>query len=268
MKQKFKIKFFYRPGKKLPDREKIKLSKELKEIAGTCFENLPDYQCLQEDSDALNDKIITIAYDCNHQPIGFSSAVLFNIKDVGEVLHLGLMCIKPSMRQYGLSHKLSSKLVIHYLLKRHTFQKIWITNIACVLSSLGNVALHFDNVYPSPFNTQSPFREHFLIAKAVDKIFRRNVYINHDAQLDPWSFVFKGSVKGTVFQKRAQDKQYYHRISSINTYYKELMDFTQGDEILQIGTVSLLTPLRYSFKQRKIRRLKSLNQNNLVPATM
>jgi len=77
------------------------------------------------------------------------------------------------------------------------------------------------------------------------------MYVLDDAYFDPVAFVFRGSVKETVFQKKAEDRRYHHRKNGINLFYQGLLDFENGDEALQIGHVSLLTGIRYQLRKRK-----------------
>ncbi|MBN1772998.1 MAG: hypothetical protein JXB32_17140 [Deltaproteobacteria bacterium] len=70
---------------------------------------------------------------------------------MGPVLHRGLTWVRPDARGRGLTHKLTSHAGIGHLLRCRPFGRLWITNCACVLSSLGHVALNLDDVYPSPF---------------------------------------------------------------------------------------------------------------------
>jgi hypothetical protein len=64
-----------------------------------------------------------------------------------------------------------------------------------------------------------------------------------------------GSVGGTVFQKNAADVKYHHRQNGLNLYYAGLMDFARGDEVLQVGHVSLITSLKYFRKRSHIKKL-------------
>ncbi|MBK7978192.1 MAG: hypothetical protein IPK07_34750 [Deltaproteobacteria bacterium] len=164
---------------------------------------------------------------------------------MGEVLHLGLTCVRADQRSGGLTHRLTSTLTVRYLLIHRPLSRVWITNVACVLSSLVNVGRHFDQVFPAPEGPASPTTTHRRIAEAVDALYRDKIYIRPDARFDRDAFVFRGSVHQTVFQKDEHDPRYRHRDARANRFYGERMDFERGDEVLQIGSMSLLTGLRY-----------------------
>lgn len=246
---KMKIEYLYRPGRNLSDEKLKALVAEIRGVAATCLKDVPDYQCLQGNRESLTDKVITLARDAEGRLRGFSSAVLIDMPGKGEVLHLGLTCVMTGYRSLGLTHRLSSKLVSRYVFTRRPVGRVWVTNVACVLSSLGNVASHFDQVFPAPFASRVPGEQHLEVANAIDLHHREKLYILPNAKFDTETFVFRGSVKDTAFQKSPFDTRYYHRDENLNVYYRRLMNFEEGDEVLQVGTVSLLTFARYAARR-------------------
>ncbi|WP_022664359.1 N-acetyltransferase [Desulfospira joergensenii] len=255
LKPPFRIEVYNRPGRHLSDREFKSLVQNLQKIACSCFNELPDYQAMKGTREALSDKLISLAWDKDNQPAGFCSMVFLPVKGLGKVLHLGLTCVDPMARGNRLTHALVKKALTGYLLKQNPFGRIWVSNCAAVLSSLGNVAMHFENVYPSPFTPGSPGRTHIKIARAINEHFRDKMYVLPEAVLDENSFIFKGSVKDTVFHKNEGDFKYFHRKKYLNQYYAGMMDFSQGDEVLQIGYFRLASILKYYLRQHKIKKL-------------
>lgn len=251
MVEKTKIEFYFRPGLTLSAQACYQLSHELRTIAASCFSELPEYQCLTGNRQSLENKVITVARAADGTAVGFCSAVLLPVYGIGEVFHLGLTCVSPYARSGGLTHRLTARGLTQYVLRHNPFGKTWISNVACVLSSLGNVAMYFENVYPSPFGLKQPSTKHIQIAKAINLYYRKEIYIHNHAQLDLENFVFRGSVEGTVFQKAANDKRYDHRLDWLNNYYANLMHFEQGDEVLQIGYVTLLTAVKHKLKRKQ-----------------
>jgi GNAT superfamily N-acetyltransferase len=212
---------------------------EILEVAKTCLDEIPYYQCLTGEVEQYKRLIIAVARDRSGRMIGFCSAYLLAAGEIGDVLHLGLTCVRPDARGGGLTHKLTAKVVVGHLLRTSWLAPVWISNVACVLSSLGNVGLHFEEVYPSPF-LKSPSDEHVAIAKLIDEKYRWELYIDKGATFDEQSFVFRASVKGNMFQKDEQDRRYRHREDWVNRFYASLMDFQNGDEVLQVGKISFL----------------------------
>ncbi|MCK6574027.1 hypothetical protein L6V77_23350 [Myxococcota bacterium] len=228
-----------RPGLGLDASRLDRMVAELRTCASHCFPELPSYQCLLGTRAALEDKIITVARDADGTMIGFCSAVVLPIRGVGDVLHLGLTCVSPFARGRGLTHRLTGRLVTRFLLRHRPFGRLWVTNVACVLSSLGNVALHFRDVFPAPGGPEVPSRTHRLIAEGIHLHHRADAFIDPAAVFDGASFVFRGSVAGTMFQKRADDTRFHHRDAALNAYYAARLDFDAGDEVLQVGCVTL-----------------------------
>jgi hypothetical protein len=137
--------------------------------------------------------------------------------------------------------------------------------VACVLSSLGNVALHFDDVYPSPF-MEEPTQEHVEIARMINQKYRNELYINKDATFDEDHFVFERSVSGTMFEKSETDRKFYHRDEDLTHFYMDLIDFKNGDEVLQIGKISLMSFPFYLLRslRRKLNVTRFLEQGETV----
>jgi hypothetical protein len=243
---RYRFEWLYRPGEKLTDAERGALCAELTAVGETCLEPLPAYQVFIDSRDEWSDKAITIARRPDGTLAGFCSAVLLDVDDVGEVLHLGLTCVRPEDRGGGLTHKLASRLFARYLLRR-PLSRVWMTNVACVLSSLGNFALHVKSVHPAP-DSRGPGREHLLIAEAFDRRYRAKAHVQPWAVLDREQFVFRGSGRGTAFQKRADEAQYHHRERSLNDYYTSIMHFDDGDEVLQVGNASVADLVRHLWR--------------------
>lgn len=246
------IEIYNCPGIYMTDKEMSKLHHELLSVATQCLEAIPNYQCLSGKREEFSRLIIAVSRDKNNMINGFCSSYILDAGKLGSIFHLGLTCVSPSARGLGLTHTLTSKVIITYLFKYSLFRPAWISNVACVLSSLGNVAMHFEDVYPSPF-THSPKKQHTQIANFISDNFRRELYVNHDAGFYSQRFIFTRSVTGTMFAKSANDTSFYHRSSMLNNFYKGLIDFDNGDEVLQIGKVSLLTYPKYLLRSLKLK---------------
>lgn len=260
--EKIKYVFYSRPGITLDEEALASLVGRLRDCASECFEEVPNYQGLTGDPKELARNVICAAEDESGRILGFCSAVLLQTKVVGDVLHLGLTCVRPEARRGGLTHKLSSKLLTRYLFENAPFSKVWISNLACVISSLGNVALYFDEIHPSPFSAKEPSLRHVAIAKEISRKYRGPLAINDDSVFDEKTFIFRKSVLGTVFQKSGDDARYHHRDRWITAYYQAILEFHNGDEALQIGSVSLMTLPKYFFRNLKMK----FKARKLLPA--
>ncbi len=119
-------------------------------------------------------------------------------------------------------------------------RNVWFTNISCVSRILSTIARNLGDVYPSP-NNLSPSSTHLHIARwvASSPIARQAMFVHPDAQFDEKTFVMRGSGKGSIFEKQEHDKRYHHHEGVVNDFYLDRMDFEEGDEVLQVGTVGI-----------------------------
>lgn len=244
------------PGIYLSKDELAKLTEELRDVSSKCFDDIPYYQVLTGKRDEFQRAIICTARNAEGKLVGFCSSLVLDIESIGTALHLGLTCVDPIARGKKLTHKLMNKLLVKYLLMESPINGVWITNCACVLSSLGNVALYFEDIYPSPFGKKAPSPTHLKIAQGISKSHRSAIAINYDAKFNSETFVFEGSVSDSVFEKSEADTKYYHRNRDITNYYKDILNFERGDEVLQIGRISLLSLPKYLLRNSK-RKFKS-----------
>jgi len=249
-REKYRMQFLFRPGMYMGNRQLLVLKEQLREVASTCFAEIPSYQCLLGTRDEFADKVLALAWAPDGHLAGFCSMLLLKVDGVGEVVHLGLTCVRPEDRSSGLTHRLTSKALTGYLMRCHPVGKLWVTNCAAVLSSLGNVAMHFEGVFPSPNGPEEPTEVHLRIAKTVNEYYRDKIYIRHEAQFDEHQFVFRGSVEETVFQKSEEDGRFHHRDEHLNDFYRSLMQFEHGDEVLQVGFCTVLTSFRHMWRQK------------------
>ncbi len=248
---KMTIETIFYPGRSYGDLRLQALTNELRNAAATCFDSIPNYQALTGDREEMKRAIICVARDEKRNIIGFCSSLVLEVPLYGDVLHTGLTCVTPQARGKKLTHKLTSKILVEYLFKESPFSSVWVSNCACVLSSLGNVALYFEDVYPSPFGKKSASKDYLKIAQYISEHYREPIAINNDAIFNPKTFVFEGSVKGAVFEKDGNDARFFHRNQNLTHYYQDILNFERGDEVLQIGKVSLMTFPKYLWNTSK-----------------
>lgn len=251
MKAKISYTFLNRPGNDWSDCRLSDLVQSLREVAASCLDEIPDYQCLVLDRNFFKRALIVIAKDTKtSKVIGFCSTVLFDMPTKENVLHLGLTCVSPNYRGLKLTHHLTSRAIKGYFLHISPFKPLWITNVACVLSSLGNVAKHFEHVYPSPYR-KKPTAKHVQIAREVSRSYRSDFFVTEDVFFNEESFIFEASVAGNSFEKSDTDTKFYHREERLNDFYKSLLNFNRGDEVLQVGYVSIFSVFKFAFRKFK-----------------
>ena len=237
-----KIKYYQNLGKNLDEKTRKKLIRGLRRVGERCFSELPEYQCLSLDCN-FKRHVITVAYD-GRRIVGFSSALRL-IDEWGEpFLHLGLTCVHPDYRGKGLTHKMAGRLMLEYVIRNRLFGRVWFSNIAGVVSSLANVGKNLDEVFPSP-GYLWPSKRHDAIANTISKRYRDLVHIGEECEFDKNNYVFRQSAKGNMWEKASNDARYHHRDEGLNTFYLGWMDLDDGDEMIQVGSYSIFTFLRY-----------------------
>lgn len=249
-----------RPGRWMTERELSALSAEVLALGRQCLEPLPDYQVLLGTRAAFADKVITTARDpVDGRLLAFCSCVLLPMP-VGEVLHLGLTCVDPTLRGSRLSSALANRLILRYFVTRRMFRRVWMTSVACVLSVLGNVARNFRNVYPAPWQPRPFADEVMVIADTFDRRYRSVAYVRPEATFDRDAFVFRGSGRGTAFQKDGDAVEFHHRDPELNAFYRARLRFEDGDELLQVVSFDLWDLVRYQLDDRLAARRRDATQ--------
>ena len=94
---KFRFEVMYRPGHNLGDKEITELVRNLHQVGQSCFDELPTYQVFKGPREAFSDKVLALAWD-GETLVGFCSELILKVDGIGEVLHLGLTCIRPQLR--------------------------------------------------------------------------------------------------------------------------------------------------------------------------
>lgn len=267
MSRDYSLTYLERPGRILDDDQLNTLVQEMHTVAATCFDEVPRYQALTGEREELANNVLVIARRPDGTMAGFCSGILLDVPGLPHVLHMGLSCVHVDDRRAGLTRRLNDSMARTYLLKIAPFGEMWVTSCACVLSSLGNIALYFDDCYPSPLYEGAPSEIHRRIARVVDERYRAQIYIEPDATFDDTNFVFRGSVKDTVFEKTAEDLRFQHRISEFNHWYRGLMRFENGDEVLQVARASLWTGIKTVIGVAKLREMRLKRRLELSPAT-
>ena len=75
-----RIVYLNRPGATLAGKDFTRFVTGIYCVAGTCFDKLPDYQCLRGTREELSDKVMAVAWREDGRMEGFCSAVLLPIK--------------------------------------------------------------------------------------------------------------------------------------------------------------------------------------------
>ncbi|KAJ7100684.1 hypothetical protein B0H15DRAFT_458631 [Mycena belliarum] len=253
------FRFYEHPGLHLPPDKQAELRTELLQIARGSLDPVPNYQCLSTSPDALDDKLIVVAYTGTdpddsdeaesetHHPraVAFISALYLDVPGLAHaVLHTGLTVAAPSVQRSGIVITLCTQLFQH-VMPRHP-RGIWVTTLAAVLSSLVTTEQFLYNTYPcSPSRDRAspaPLQEHLAIARTIDARYRAQLLIAPAATFDEAAFVFRGSLAwapAACFRKDGDDPRFWHRKRGENEYFRALMRPGMGDEALLVGFIDV-----------------------------
>ncbi|KLO07321.1 hypothetical protein SCHPADRAFT_894760 [Schizopora paradoxa] len=263
----YKCDVFDLPGLSWTPSEVRDMVIELRSLASTCFPSLPDYQCLSlSNLRCLDDKVLVVArcWDTN-EIVAFTSAVYYEVPDVGTVLHTGLTCVHPSVRRSGFTSFLFSHLIPH-VLKSYP-SGIWMSNLSEIPCTLVGILSITSHVFPSllePF----PSPTHVLIAKTLTSSYRHHINAPPEATLDASTFVFKDSrPPGSPFRTNPFDPDLQHRKKVENEYYRSMLKKEGGDDVLQ---VAFLDPLKVakSIQARRTTVTHSIPEDTFMSAKL
>ncbi|KAJ3852939.1 hypothetical protein EV368DRAFT_39933 [Lentinula lateritia] len=246
------VTFYDRPGLFMPRVEQRSLIQELRAVAAASFRmdasQLPNYQCLAiDDPSALSDKLIAIGRaPSTGYIIGFISSVLVKIPDFseGEVLHVGLACLSPSLKlenSSGLAKHLMASIVYGYLLKNPSTSKVWVTNRSSNLSTLGRFAQTVDEVFPSPSHpTSPPTSSHATIANAIIGSSSRSLNVT-PGELDPRTFIVRKSLFHTGKDEDQRNDRYHYSNPKMWEFYRGYLDENgskEDESVILVGHIS------------------------------
>lgn len=265
-KQKIKTKFYCRPGLTWSDEKIQEITTQMRGVVTNAVGELPLYQCLTGERKYFANVYLALSYNSQGQLVGFCSSPLFKIRKKFKVLHMGLTCVDPKYQGLGLTHKLGKKVILSYYMRNSLlFKPIWVSNLAAVLSSLGNFGKYFEEVYPSP-KVKKPTKKHQEIAFTIAEKYRDMMYIDEHIAFDKECFNFRKSTRENMFYKNTDQKQYFHRNNKFNEFYLSIMNLDDGDEILQIGKCNPLSAPKHSFKKKfyKLNKFLKNKKSNLA----
>jgi hypothetical protein len=242
-----------RPGAWMTDAELAVLLEDLRSVAKR---TLPDgdltYGVLSGDRTRLADSIVTVLYDRTTQaPVAFNALAAMNVTLHGrpaEVLHMGLVMVDPGVRSQGFSWVLYG-LTCLVLFFRNQMRPLWLSNVTQVPAIVGMVAETFSNVYPSPQSDAHQSFEHVLLARQIMAHHRHVFGVGNDADLDEGrSVITNAYTGGSDDLKKTYEQAPKHRNEIYNTFCAQQLDYSRGDDVLQLCQMTTATARRYVMK--------------------
>lgn len=242
-----------RPGQWWDEADLDDLRRDLRQIARAAMPHMDlTYGVFAEGEEgrrALSRSVITLVRDrATGAPIAFNALALLDVDMDGTptpLLHLGLVCIDPGVRGRGLSWVLYG-LTCFLLLARNGLRPLWISNVTQVPAVAGMVTETFEDVYPSALPGARASLSHTLLAQGLLRDHRSVFGVGPEAGFDPVRFVLTNAYTGgSDALKKRFDEATPHRDPVHNAFCAAQLDYERGDDLVQIGRISLPAGLRY-----------------------
>lgn len=246
----YRTRIVERPGLWMQPDELAALSADLVEIAShTLPSGSLNYGVFSGDPERLGSSVITLVRrESDGRPIAFNALALMDIDLSGNpvrVLHLGLVMVDPAEQSRGLSWVLYG-LTCMMLFFRNQLRPIWISNVTQVPAIIGMVTETFSQVFPAPGADRKRSLRQLLVARAIMRNHRHVFGVGDDADFDETRFVITNAYTGGSDElKKTFDQAPKHRRQIYNSFCEEQLDYTRGDDVLQLGTIDLPAIRRY-----------------------
>lgn len=246
----FRVRIVERPGRFLPAPERARLLEDLTGIAQAAAPGgALGYGLFAEGNAALDDTVVTIVYRTGDgQPVAFNAMPVMAVRLAGkpvEVLHLGLVMIRPDCRGQGLSWVLYG-LTCFFLFLRNQLRPLWISSVTQVPAVAGMVVETFSQVFPSPASGSRRSLKQQLIATAIMAEHRAAFGVGPEAGFDVDRFVITNAYTGgSEALKKSFAEAAQHRDPAYGAFCARELDYARGDDLLQIGQIDLAAARRY-----------------------
>lgn len=207
-----------------------------------------DYGLFGEDRSPWARTVITIVRRRDDgRPIAFNAMPILPLLQAGnteELLHLGLVMVDPGERGEGLSWVLYGFTCFALFLRRG-LRPLWISSVTQVPAVVGLVAETFADVYPAQKGTAQTFA-HRHFAHQIMRSEREAFGVGEDAGFDPDAQVITDAYTGgSDHLKKTFAVAAKHRDPRYNAFCEGALDYSRGDDVLQIGKLDLTTAQRY-----------------------
>lgn len=242
------------PGTTLDDAALAALVADLRTIAG---KTLPagelTYGIFSGAREPLARAIITVvSEEAGGRPIAFNALAVMQVErdgDSQQVIHLGLVMVDPEARGKGLSGVLYG-LTTLLLFVRDGLRPKWISNVTQVPAVAGMVCETFSDVYPSPLPQARQSFAHLQLARGIMRAHRAVFGVGDEAGFDEARFVITNAYTGgSDALKKTYDDAPKHRDAVYNGFCARELDYTRGDDLLQLGRIDLAAARRYLLRE-------------------
>ena len=238
-----------RPGLSLAPAELAQLIEDVRAVAASVVdEDSLTYGVFSGDPETLSRTVLTLVYEkATGRAVAFNALAILNA-DLGgrpiEVLHLGLVMVRPDVRGGGLSATLYGLTCVLLFLRRQC-RPLWISSVTQVPAVVGMVGETFSDVFPARPGAPRSF-QHVLLARQIMRRWRQAFGVGPEAGFDEDRFVVTDAYTGgSDGLKKTFDNAARHRDDVYNTLCATQLDYARGDDLLQIGRIDMRAAGRY-----------------------
>jgi hypothetical protein len=239
-----------RPGLWMEESELLQLSADMRQVAArTLSAGDLTYGVFSGERSRLENSVITMVYQKEgRKPIAFNALALMSLTLASkpqEVMHLGLVMVDPDVRSRGLSWILYG-LTCFLMFLRNQLRPLWVSNVTQVPAIVGMVSESFSGIYPSPTQAARRSLTQLILARQIMANHRHVFGVGDDAEFDEDRFVITNAYTGgSDALKKSFDVAAKHRDESYNEFCRAQLDYTRGDDVLQLGQMNMKAARAY-----------------------
>ena len=255
-----------RPGLRLSPAELTSLVEDLRGVADRCVgAGRLRYGVLSGERERLADTVLAAVYRRDTgEMVGFNAMLILDFTLDGRparVIHAGLCLVDPDLRSRGLCVALTAAPALVSFV-RNRCAPLWFTNVTQVPAAAGVFSAALEDVFPAPDRSERPSPAHQHVVREVVARHRAAFGVGNDAVLDEDAFVIRNAYTGgSDWLKKSFAECTKHRDARFNTWCSELLDYERGDDVIQVGRMSVRQWLRLG-----LRLLQGLGRRRSMPA--
>jgi hypothetical protein len=136
------------------------------------------------------------------------------------------------------------------LFARDGLRPKWISNVSQVPAVVGMVCDTFSDVFPSPLAGARQSFSHLQLARGIMRDHRAVFGVGTEAGFDEARFVITNAYTGgSDALKKSFEAAPKHRDEAYNEFCARELDYTRGDDVLQLGRIDLAGARRYIMRE-------------------
>jgi len=232
--KKYEFELFDCPGRWMERNKLEELQQRMISIAVARLKTKPSFSFFT-DINLLKNKLVTICSDGNTDCAFNAMTYIGNYKN-RKVVHLGVAC--STKEDKGLM-QLTYLWICLYLMIHNNFRQIYISSMTHTPKIFGSIAESFSNVFPKAAHNESPMQFHLDVKNILMDTYLKEWDLPTTSVVGK-NFTIKGfriQKDGTILYPDTSETVPKHRKDKYSKYCLENINYEEGDEILQVGTM-------------------------------